>query len=78
MKVGQLIAKGEGFISSNIHSSVSGKVLKVDAVVDISGYKRNAISINVEGDEWIGEIDTSTELVREINLERHEIVRKIT
>jgi electron transport complex protein RnfC len=77
VKVGQLIAQGEGFISSNIHTSVSGKVLKVSAVVDISGYKRNAISILVEGDEWAEEIDTSSELVREINLERHEIVRKI-
>ena len=77
VKVGQLIAEGEGFISSNIHSSVSGKVIKVDAVVDISGYKRMAITIKVEGDEWKEEIDTSTELLREISLERQEIVRKI-
>ncbi len=77
VKVGQLIAQEEGFISANIHSSVSGKVLKVDAVVDMSGYKRKAITIKVEGDEWIEEIDTSTELVKEISLERHEIVRKI-
>ena len=77
VKVGQLIAEGEGFISANIHSSVSGKVLKVDAVVDISGYKRKAITIKVEGDEWGEEIDRSTELVREISLERHEIVQKI-
>ncbi|MCK5129167.1 MAG: electron transport complex subunit RsxC [Clostridiales bacterium] len=77
VKVGQLIAQEEGFISANIHSSVSGKVLKVDAVVDMSGYKRKAITIKVEGDEWLEEIDTSTELVKEISLERHEIVRKI-
>ena len=77
VKVGQLIAEGEGFISANIHSSVSGKVLKVDAVVDISGYKRKAITIKVEGDEWSEEIDRSTEPVREISLERHEIVQKI-
>jgi len=77
VKVGQLIAQGEGFISANIHSSVYGKVLKMDAVVDISGYKRNAITIKVEGDEWMEKIDTSTDLVREISLERQEIVRKI-
>ena len=77
VKVGQLIAEGEGFISANIHSSVSGKVLKVDVVVDISGYKRKAITIKVEGDEWSEEIDRSTEPVREISLERHEIVQKI-
>lgn len=77
VKVGQLIAEGEGFISANIHSSVSGKVIKVDPVIDISGYKRMAITIKVEGDEWKEEIDTSNELVRSISLERQEIIRKI-
>ena len=32
--VGQLIAKNEGFVSSNIHSSVSGKIAKIDNVID--------------------------------------------
>ncbi len=77
VKVGQLIARGEGFISANIHSSVSGKVLKVDAVTDMSGYKRNAVTIKVDGDEWMEDIDTTPDLVREISLEPHEIVRKI-
>ena len=77
VKVGQLIAQGEGFISANIHASVSGKVLKVDTVTDMSGYKRNAATIKVEGDEWMEDIDTSVDLVREVSLEPHEIVRKI-
>jgi electron transport complex protein RnfC len=77
VKVGQLIAEGEGFISANIHSSVSGKVIKVNEIIDISGYKRKAISIKVEADEWGEEIDRSTEPVREISLEPHEIVQKI-
>ncbi len=47
VKVGQLIAKGEAFISSNIHSSVSGKVLKVDAILDMCGYRKTAVIINV-------------------------------
>ena len=47
VKVGQLIAKGEAFISANIHSSVSGKVLKIDNVIDTSGYKRPSVVINV-------------------------------
>jgi Na+-translocating ferredoxin:NAD+ oxidoreductase subunit C len=51
VKVGQLIAQGEGFITANIHSSVSGKVKSVDQVIDQSGYKRTAIVIDVEGDE---------------------------
>ena len=43
--VGQVLAISEGFISSNIHSSVSGKIIKIDTVTDISGYKRTAIII---------------------------------
>ncbi len=36
VKVGQLIGKGEGFISANLHAPVSGKVLKVDDAPDAS------------------------------------------
>ena len=32
VKVGTLVAKAGGFVSANIHSSVSGKVNKVDAL----------------------------------------------
>ena len=32
VKVGQIIAKSSGFVSTNIHSSVSGKVKKVKKV----------------------------------------------
>ena len=77
VKVGQLIAAGEGFISANIHSSVSGKVLKIENVIDISGYRRNAVTIKVEGDVWLEGIDTSTDLVRQFTLEPHEIIQKI-
>ncbi|MEY8593656.1 electron transport complex subunit RsxC [Butyricimonas sp. Marseille-P3923] len=52
VKVGQLIGQAAGFISANIHSSVSGTVTSIDPVVDASGYPRPAISIKVEGDEW--------------------------
>ncbi len=77
VKVGQLIAKGEAFISSNIHSSVSGKVLKVDSVLDQSGYRRPAIFINVEGDEWMESIDKSPELKKEITASKEEIIKKV-
>ena len=77
IKVGQLIAKGEAFISSNVHSPVSGKILKVDNVIDPSGYKRPAFVVNVEGDEWVESIDRSPELVKEIKLSQKEIVDKI-
>lgn len=77
VKVGQLIAKGEAFISANIHSSVSGKVLKIDNVIDTSGYKRMSVVINVEGDEWEDDIDRSDELKKEITLTQKEIIDKI-
>ena len=77
VKVGQLIAKGEAFISSNIHSSVSGKVLKIDEAMDQSGYRKQAIFITVEGDEWMGDIDRSAELKKEITLTKEEIINRV-
>jgi electron transport complex protein RnfC len=52
VKVGQLIGEAAGFISANVHSSVSGVVLNVEEAVDASGYARLAVVIRVEGDEW--------------------------
>jgi Na+-translocating ferredoxin:NAD+ oxidoreductase subunit C len=60
VKVGQLIAKSTGFVSANIHSSVSGKVLKIDKVLDSSGYKQNCVIIDVDGDEWLKELTEAT------------------
>lgn len=77
VKVGQLIAKGEAFISSNIHSSVSGKVLKIDQTMDQSGYRRPAVFINVDGDEWMGDIDRSPDLKKEILASKEEIIKKV-
>ena len=57
--VGQLIASAGGFISANIHSPVSGTVLKIDNMIDTSGYKKPCIVINVKGDEWDEKIDIS-------------------
>lgn len=73
---GQLIAKAAGFISANIHSSVSGKVLKIDTQTDTSGYKQTSIFINVEGDEWVPEVIKSPEPVKEIKLTPEEIIQK--
>lgn len=77
VKVGTLIAKSGGVISANIHSSVSGKVLKIDQVLDASGFKRPAIYINVEGDEWEESIDRSDVLLKECDLSSKEIIGKI-
>ncbi|MDK2908632.1 MAG: H+/Na+-translocating ferredoxin:NAD+ oxidoreductase subunit [Bacteroidales bacterium] len=77
VKIGQLIATGEALISSNLHSPVSGKVEKVDDYIDASGYRRPAIFITVEGEEWMPEIDTSPDFIGEITLEGPAIIEKI-
>ncbi len=75
--VGQLIAKSNGFVSANIHSSVSGTVLKLDDIIDASGFKRPAIFIEVDGDEWDPAIDRTETIIKEITLSREQIVAKI-
>lgn len=62
VKVGTLIAEAGGFVSAPIYSSVSGTIFKVDTAVDASGYRKPAIIINVEGDEWEETIDRSSTL----------------
>ena len=78
VKVGTIIAQAGGFVSANIHSSVSGKVLKIDNVYDSSGYPKPAVFISVEGDEWEEGIDRSPAIVKECNLDAKEIVAKIS
>lgn len=77
IKVGQLIGKANGFISANVHASVSGKVTKVDVQLDASGYKRPAVFVDVVGDEWLETIDRSATIVRECNLSQEAIIQKI-
>jgi electron transport complex protein RnfC len=62
VKVGTLIAEAGGFVSAPIYSSVSGTVAKIDTVIDAMGYRKPAIIINVEGDEWEESIDRSESL----------------
>lgn len=78
VKVGQLIAQSGGFISANIHASVSGKVTKIDQVADASGYRKESIVIKVEGDEWLEEIDRSDILNKTIELSSQEIIDKVS
>jgi len=77
VKAGQLIAKSTGFVSANVHSSVSGIVESLEPVMDSSGYKRPAITINVEGDDWEPSVDRSPDLRKEITLSAQDIVKKI-
>ena len=80
VKVGTLLAEAGGFVSAPVHSSVSGKVNKIDAVLDASGTRRMAVIVDVEGDEWEVSIDRSKDLVRlsdRPELDSKTIVEKI-
>jgi len=77
VKTGQLLAKSSGFISANIHSSVTGKVFKIDNEMDQSGYKRTTIIIDTKDDEWADGIDVSAEVIRDIALSKQEIIQRI-
>ncbi len=80
VKVGTMIAEAGGFVSAPVHSSVSGTVAKVDVVLDASGTRRQAIYVDVDGDEWEETIDRTPELVRlsdRPELDAKTIVEKI-
>jgi len=77
VKVGTKIAEPVGVVSAAIHSSVSGRVNKIDVVVDASGYPKPAVFIDVEGDEWEEGIDRTDTVVKECSLTAEEIVGKI-
>ncbi len=77
VKVGQLIGKAEAFICANIHSPFSGTVNKIDMVADITGYKKPAIVIDVQGDEWCEDIDTTPELNAQITLDKQAIINRL-
>lgn len=80
VKVGTLLAEAGGFVSAPVYSSVSGKVNKIDAVLDASGTRRMAVIVDVEGDDWEDSIDRSKELVRlsdRPDLDAKTIVEKI-
>jgi electron transport complex protein RnfC len=77
VKVGQLIAKSSGFVSANIHSSVSGTVKKIESGPDTSGYPKTGVYIDVEDDLWDEQIDRSNEVKTSITLDAAAILAKI-
>ena len=76
VKAGQIIATSKGFVSANIHSSVSGKVNKIDLMPDSTGYKQMSVVIDVAGDEWEESIDRTDHLVQNISLSKEDIVKR--
>jgi len=74
VKTGQLIGEADGFISANVHSSVTGTVVRVDAVLDTNGRRNTAIQIKPEkDDDWAEGIDSSAAIIREIAAGPEEI-----
>jgi len=49
VKVGQLIGKADGFVSANVHASVSGKVKSIYAYDETGGRKAVSITITADG-----------------------------
>lgn len=72
--VGQVIAEGTGFISSNIISSVSGEVKAIEERLTVSGNK--VISIIVENDNEYMKVDGLGDERNYLDLKKEEI-RKI-
>lgn len=79
VKVGQIIASSAGFVSANIHATITGTVAKIDKVMDSTGYKRDAIIIKAGKDEeeWEEGIDLSEDLVTEFSFTQEEIIKKV-
>ena len=77
VKVGELLAKAGGFVSANICSPVSGTVTKIGDWTDAWGAPGQAIFIDVEGDEWLPEIDRTPDLARQCTLDPKAIIDKI-
>lgn len=77
IKTGELIAEGQGYISANIHSSVTGVIKAIDNVMDSSGYKRLSVIIDVEPDIWLEDIDWTRKLIPELRKSPEEIVRLV-
>ena len=55
VKVGQLIAEADGYISAPIHASVSGKVQKIDEITTAMGTKVAAVVIESDGLQEVSE-----------------------
>ncbi len=77
---GQLIAEATGFMSANIHSSITGTVKAVAPQPNAQGLMTQMITIERAADdaeEWAEGVDLSPELVKECTLEPAQIIEKI-
>ncbi|MEN8139313.1 MAG: electron transport complex subunit RsxC [Bacteroidota bacterium] len=77
VKIGDIIAKSSGFVSTNIHSPVAGTVTKLDKIVDSSGYKRQCIVIRTDVKDPSNFEENDLPLKKEIELSPKEILKRI-
>lgn len=77
VKVGTLLAKAESFICANVHSPFSGKVTHIEPIADGCHFKKQAVVIEIDGDNWEDSIDRSLTLEKNIKLTKSEIVQRI-
>ena len=75
--VGQVIAEPSGFVSAPVHSPYSGTVKAIEPRADFAGNMVTHVVIDVEGDEWLPQIDRTPEIKTEITASREEILEKI-
>lgn len=75
--VGDVVGSASGFVSSNIHSSVSGEVSMVGMVRDGGGVDRLSVVVNVQGDEWNPSIDRSEDIVYRCDMSPSDIVARV-
>ncbi len=76
--IGQIIAKSGGYVSSNIHSPVSGTVTKLDKFFDSSGYKKQCIVIRTDQKDQSNFEFIDTPLKTDIQLSKKDILQHIT
>jgi electron transport complex protein RnfC len=77
VKTGMLIGTATGFISAGVHSSVSGKVAKIEHIVDANGVKNQAVFIDTAEDVWEEGIIHDDKLLKNCNLSAKQILEKI-
>ncbi len=75
---GQLIGEANGFMSANVHTSVSGVVKSVDMVINASGIAQPMVTITSDPEQvWCESIITPTQIIKECTLEPTEILARI-
>ena len=55
VKVGQIIGEAQGFVSSPVHSSVSGTVKGIQEITGVTGAKTMAVRIAADGEQTVFE-----------------------